>query len=275
MLRDSTGESAEGKVSVVTPYKEQVTVIRKAFEQLCGGEGAASRLRVHINTIDGYQGQESDVIIFSTVRGSGDGGIGFLSDIRRLNGAITRAKKALYVVGRGGKLRAAQAGGEFTVWRDLRQNAMDRGCIVDDADPRWTFADVVPVEEQERAMSKLTRGNRRGVGFTPLKPRHPENPQPDDQRVCREWLAGKCLYGSDCRFAHEKRYDAKSKKLCRDFMMGKCHRGAECVFSHDTAMGGGGGGGGGVSKYSALPPRPPTSARRDGDERQQPVIDDI
>ena len=63
VLRDGTGESAEGKVSVVTPYKEQVTVIRKAFEQLCGGEGAASRLRVHINTIDGYQGQESDVII--------------------------------------------------------------------------------------------------------------------------------------------------------------------------------------------------------------------
>ena len=278
VLRDSTGESAEGKVSVVTPYKEQVTVIRKAFEQLCGGEGAASRLRVHINTIDGYQGQESDVIIFSTVRGSGDGGIGFLSDIRRLNVAITRAKKALYVVGRVGKLRAAQAGGEFTVWRDLIQNAMDRGCIVDDVDPRVTFADVVPVEDQERAMSKLTKGNRRGVGFKPLKPRHPENPQPDDQRVCREWLAGKCLYGSDCRFAHEKRYDAKSKKLCRDFMMGKCHRGAECVFSHDTAMGGGGGGvagGGGVSKYSALPPPPPPSARRDGDERQQPVIDDI
>ena len=105
VLRDGTGESAEGKVSVVTPYKEQVTVIRMAFEQLCGGVGAAARLGVQINTIDGYQGQESDVIIFSTVRGSGDGGIGFLSDIRRLNVAITRAKKALYIVGRVGKLR--------------------------------------------------------------------------------------------------------------------------------------------------------------------------
>ena len=127
VLRDGTGESAEGKVSVVTPYKEQVTVIRKAFEQLCGGEGAASRLRVQINTIDGYQGQESDVIIFSTVRGSGDGGIGFLSDIRRLNVAITRAKKALYIVGRVGKLRAAQAGGEFTVWRDLYRTRWTAG----------------------------------------------------------------------------------------------------------------------------------------------------
>ena len=51
------------------------------------------------------------------------------------------------------------------MWRDLIQNAMDRGCIVDDADPRLMFADVVPVEEQERAMSKLTRGNRRGGRF--------------------------------------------------------------------------------------------------------------
>ena len=230
-----------------------------------GGEGAAARLGVQINTIDGYQGQESDIIVFSTVRGSADGGIGFLSDVRRLNVAITRARKALYVVGRVGKLRAGAG-----VWRDLIQNALDRGCIVDDVDPRVMFADVVPVDEQERAMNKLTKGNRVGVGFKPIKPgshAHPTNPKPDSQKVCREWLAGQCLYGDDCRFAHEKRYESRSKKPCRDWAQGKCHRGAQCVFSHDVGMMGGGGGG--VSKYSALPPPPA------GDGRQQPVIDDI
>ena len=264
-LRDGTGETAEGKVSVVTPYKEQVKLIRKAFTLLCGGEGAAARLGVQINTIDGYQGQESDIIVFSTVRGSADGGIGFLSDVRRLNVAITRARKALYVVGRVGKLRAGAG-----VWRDLIQNALDRGCIVDDVDPRVMFADVVPVDEQERAMNKLTKGNRVGVGFKPIKPgshAHPTNPKPDSQKVCREWLAGQCLYGDDCRFAHEKRYESRSKKPCRDWAQGKCHRGAQCVFSHDVGMMGGSGGG--VSKYSALPPPPA------GDGRQQPVIDDI
>ena len=264
-LRDGTGETAEGKVSVVTPYKEQVKLIRKAFALLCGGEGAAARLGVQINTIDGYQGQESDIIVFSTVRGSADGGIGFLSDVRRLNVAITRARKALYVVGRVGKLRAGAG-----VWRDLIQNALDRGCIVDDVDPRVMFADVVPVDEQERAMNKLTKGNRVGVGFKPIKPgshAHPTNPKPDSEKVCREWLAGQCLYGGDCRFAHEKRYESRSKKPCRDWAQGKCHRGAQCVFSHDVGMMGGVGGG--VSKYSALPPPPA------GDGRQQPVIDDI
>ena len=61
----------------LSPCTEQVTVIRKAFEQRRRGRGVATR--VQINTIDGYRAR-SDVIIFSTVRGSGDGGIGFLSD---------------------------------------------------------------------------------------------------------------------------------------------------------------------------------------------------
>ena len=54
---------------------------------------------LRINTIDGFQGQECDVIYISLVRSNSEQIIGFLNDIRRMNVAITRAKKKLIVVG--------------------------------------------------------------------------------------------------------------------------------------------------------------------------------
>ena len=71
------------------------------------GDSAASAILV--NTVDGYQGQEADIVIFSCVRAeksvvggarpNGSRGLGFLTDIRRLNVAITRAKRSLWIIG--------------------------------------------------------------------------------------------------------------------------------------------------------------------------------
>ncbi|MCR4680143.1 MAG: hypothetical protein K5636_00835 [Bacteroidales bacterium] len=52
-----------------------------------------------VNTVDGFQGQERDIILISMVRDNEQGSIGFLKDIRRMNVAITRAKRKLIVVG--------------------------------------------------------------------------------------------------------------------------------------------------------------------------------
>ena len=64
------------------------------------GDGAAGRLDVRVSTIDGFQGQEADLVILSTVRGSAgagsnSGGVGFLADIRRMNVLKMNPKREL------------------------------------------------------------------------------------------------------------------------------------------------------------------------------------
>lgn len=59
---------------------------------------------VTIGTIDGFQGQERDVVLISMVRSNDEGEIGFLADTRRMNVALTRAKRKLMVVGDSGTL---------------------------------------------------------------------------------------------------------------------------------------------------------------------------
>ena len=54
---------------------------------------------ISINTVDGFQGQERDIILISMVRSNDEGQIGFLRDLRRMNVAITRARMKLIVIG--------------------------------------------------------------------------------------------------------------------------------------------------------------------------------
>ncbi|KAF6256599.1 AAA domain-containing protein [Scenedesmus sp. NREL 46B-D3] len=93
-------------VGVITPYRRQVVAV---LEQ-CSPSGATSSsgsgsgsvtvgsVVVDVRSVDGFQGQERDVIIFSAVRANSQRSIGFLSDTRRLNVALTRARHMLAVV---------------------------------------------------------------------------------------------------------------------------------------------------------------------------------
>ena len=160
-LRGVAASVADVTVAVITPYREQRALILRAFAVLCGGEGAAARLGVSVSTVDGYQGQEADVVIVSTVRGGERAaGVGFLADVRRMNVALTRAKRALWVVGRMDALRRSP------MWARLAEDAAKRGLVVADADSRELFADAVPAARQEAAMEELARGRRgwRGDG---------------------------------------------------------------------------------------------------------------
>jgi ATP-dependent RNA/DNA helicase IGHMBP2 len=76
-------------IAVITPYKEQVGLLKTLLL------GTA----VEVNTVDGFQGQERDVIYISLTRSNSDGTIGFLSDYRRMNVAMTRARLKLVLVG--------------------------------------------------------------------------------------------------------------------------------------------------------------------------------
>ena len=84
-------------IAVISPYSKQVTVLQEQILQI---EDLKKYARsISVNTIDSFQGQERDVVYISMTRSNEEGNIGFLSDVRRMNVAMTRARKKLVVVG--------------------------------------------------------------------------------------------------------------------------------------------------------------------------------
>ena len=83
-------------VAIISPYKGQIRILKELFEASALLPHAA---QISINTIDSFQGQERDVVYISMTRSNPDGVIGFLSDIRRMNVAMTRARKKLVIIG--------------------------------------------------------------------------------------------------------------------------------------------------------------------------------
>lgn len=126
LITDCKGFDFKGKIGIITPYKSQLRELRSRFAQKYGDSVLTT---VEFNTTDAFQGRESEVIIFSCVRASFSGGIGFLSDIRRMNVGITRAKSSLWVLGNSHSLMR----GEF--WGRLIQDAKTRD--------RYTSGDLV------------------------------------------------------------------------------------------------------------------------------------
>jgi len=175
-------------IGIISPYYAQTRLLVNTFESgyaasrlrtLLGAQRAAEAGEVEVNTVDGFQGREKRVVLLSTVRSNLGGYIGFLTDRRRLNVALTRAKDALIVVGNERTLRKA-AGvirsrdldiGRDDVWDDedggpaLRVRAPVRKGDPD-ADPSvWTrFLDwcarrglVRQFEEEEGASASTAR----------------------------------------------------------------------------------------------------------------------
>lgn len=85
-------------IGIISPYMAQVAVLKKyLFKQQFIAKERINH--IDINTIDSFQGQERDIIYISLVQSNAKGNIGFLSDIRRINVAITRARKKLVIIG--------------------------------------------------------------------------------------------------------------------------------------------------------------------------------
>lgn len=82
-------------IGVISPYEDQIALMKRLFGNIEGLE---------IKTVDGFQGREKEVIIISFVRANAEGNIGFLSDLRRFNVSITRAKTKLIILGCSGTL---------------------------------------------------------------------------------------------------------------------------------------------------------------------------
>ncbi|RLN09633.1 hypothetical protein C2845_PM11G17480 [Panicum miliaceum] len=115
-----TGRRQGVSVGIICPYTAQVEAIQHAI----GNLNAMHPLALRVNSIDGFQGSEEDVIILSTVRSNGKASIGFLSDQRRANVALTRARHCLWVLGNAATLR-----GSGSIWAELVRDAEDRRCF--------------------------------------------------------------------------------------------------------------------------------------------------
>lgn len=84
-------------IGIISPYKVQTQYLRRRIKQM---EALHPFLmQITVNTVDGFQGQERDIIFISLVRSNENGEIGFLSDIRRMNVAMTRARMKLFIFG--------------------------------------------------------------------------------------------------------------------------------------------------------------------------------
>ena len=84
-------------VGVISPYRAQVQYLRSQLKKK--EYFKPFRSLITVNTVDGFQGQERDVIVISLVRSNDEGQIGFLRDLRRMNVAITRARMKLIILG--------------------------------------------------------------------------------------------------------------------------------------------------------------------------------
>lgn len=84
-------------VGIISPYRAQVQYLRRQIRH--DDYFKPFRNAIAVNTVDGFQGQERDIIVISLVRANDDGQIGFLRDLRRMNVAITRARMKLIILG--------------------------------------------------------------------------------------------------------------------------------------------------------------------------------
>ncbi|PWN49744.1 hypothetical protein IE53DRAFT_388008 [Violaceomyces palustris] len=131
------------RVGIVTMYKAQVFELKNTFKSRYGADILQ---RIDFNTVDGFQGQEKDIIILCCVRSNTEfKGIGFLSDRRRVNVAITRAKSNLFIVGNADYLR------RDSLWGKLVGRAEEMSALI-----------AVNV----KSFSKPSLGDEAGVGST-------------------------------------------------------------------------------------------------------------
>lgn len=103
-------------IALISPYKQQVTLLK---EQLANAlELQPYKDKITVNTIDSFQGQERDIVYISMVRSNTEGDIGFLTDIRRMNVAMTRARKKLVIIGDSATLASLPFYSDFIAYAE-------------------------------------------------------------------------------------------------------------------------------------------------------------
>lgn len=123
---DSSGEGGKAgamefpTIAIISPYRNQVHLLRELLLHSAVLRRYAHKITV--NTIDSFQGQERDIVYIGMTRSNADSKIGFLSDIRRMNVAMTRARKKLVVIGDSGTLSRLPFYANFISYAEQRES---------------------------------------------------------------------------------------------------------------------------------------------------------
>lgn len=108
-------------IGIISPYKSQIQYLKRRVRQLPFFKPLRSL--ISINTVDGFQGQERDVIILSLVRANEHKEIGFLTDLRQMNVAITRARMKVILIGDASTLT------HHTFYKELYNYIQEKGKV--------------------------------------------------------------------------------------------------------------------------------------------------
>ena len=123
MLSPQKVENERVDFGIITPYRGQARLIRRLLKL----QHYFRRLKrqITVGTVDGFQGQERDVIVISLVRANAEGQIGFLRDLRRMNVAMTRARMKLIIVGNADTLS------RHRFYRELAEHIRQHGEFIE------------------------------------------------------------------------------------------------------------------------------------------------
>ena len=149
---DKLKERGISNFGIITPYKQQLRFLKRKLFDKYGNDD------IPINTVDGFQGKENDIIFLSCVKSlnssGGKMGIGFLKDERRLNVAVTRAKFSLIVVGNIKTLN------RNSLWNKMITYTKESGCVVNYSDRNGEI-DLEEGEVDSNRVKKKRKKNKR------------------------------------------------------------------------------------------------------------------
>ena len=134
-------------IGIIAPYAAQIKFLtrlfnsdasyKQRFKSVLGDYRAMQIEHIEVKTVDGFEGREKEIIVFSTVRNNSTGHIGFLADRRRLNVGLTRAKRGLFVIGSIQTLQSSKTSKDIVrvgkgadSWRRYAQFLTEGGSVV-------------------------------------------------------------------------------------------------------------------------------------------------
>mmetsp|Transcript_1678 Transcript_1678/g.3157 ORF Transcript_1678/g.3157 Transcript_1678/m.3157 type:complete len:601 (+) Transcript_1678:128-1930(+) len=164
LRRGTEGKSTNTRVAVITPYAQQAALLRRTFSNSLG---SGYERFVDISSVDAFQGREANIVIFSCVRAAGSKGIGFLSDVRRMNVALTRAKHFLFVIARCSSIIVNP------YWRDLVDHARETEAVIQvpfsgsrqsfSFPDLWTLKAMPPMQQKPTMVAPVNHRKRHKV----------------------------------------------------------------------------------------------------------------